>query len=228
MTRRVVTIGYDLMRVTQVDWSIDWRGSPTAEATNGFRQVVYNQFPQWVGTIALTLTGARLGRWRAAILSGQGRAGIFRLPMIDPALFRRAAVLTAAQLAQGTPFSTGARFSTGAGFDPGPFIAAAEAAEAGASEIRVTTARPELVPVPGQILSADDWPMAVTSVVPEEGSIYRLGIEMPLRAAIAEGDPIRLVAMGRFELLDDLAGRVPYGLSPVSTPTISFREVLTR
>ena len=148
--------------------------------------------------------------------------------MIDEAVFSRAKVLSLAQITRGVPFSTGAYFSTGAGFDAGPFIAAAEAAEVGASEIRVTTTTAALVPVLGQILSADDWPMAVTHVVPEDGNVYRLGIQMPLRAAIAQGDPIRLVAMGRFELLDDLAGRAAYGLDLVSTPTISFREVLTR
>ncbi|HBT01659.1 MAG TPA: hypothetical protein DEB47_17785 [Citreicella sp.] len=223
-----MTIGYHLMRMIQFDWAIDWRGSPSADATSGFTQTVFNAFPRWVGTVGVTLSYGWIGHWRAAMWAGQGRAGIYRLPMIDPAIFNRASVLTAAQMAQGNPFSTGSYFSTGSGFDPGPFIPATEAAAAGATEIRVTTANAALVPVPGQILSADDWPMGVTYVVPEDSNVYRLGIQMPLRAAIAEGAPVRLVAMGRFEVLDDLAGRTPYGFQPSSTPSISFREVLTR
>ena len=227
MSRPLVTIGYHLMMVTDVDWTIDWRGSPTSDATSGFTQTVYNAFPRWVGSLQMRLPGKMIGHWRAALWAGQGRAGIYRLPMIDRAVFNRAAVLSAAQAAQGNPFSTGNYFSTGSGFDAGPFVPAAAAA-AGTDETRVTTANPALVPVAGQIISADDWPMGVTYVVPEDGNVYRLGIQMPLRAAIAEGDPIRLVAMGRFEVLDDLAGRAAYGLDLVSTPSISFREVLTR
>ena len=228
MMRPLVTIGDHLMRVIEVDWTIDWRGSPTSDATSGFTQTVYNAFPRWVGSMQMRLPKNMIGPWRAAMLAGQGRAGIYRLPMVDEAVFSRAAVLTAQQIAHGNPFSTGSYFSTGSGFDAGPFIPATEAAAMGATEIRVTIATAALVPVLGQIISADDWPMAVTYVVPEGAGVYRLGIQMPLRAAIAEGAPIRLVAVGRFEVLDDLAGRAAYGLDLVSTPSISFREVLTR
>ncbi len=228
MSRTVVTIGYQLMRLAQAEWSIDWRGSPTAEATSSFTQTVFNAFPRWVGTLGLLVRRDMVGQWRAAMWAGQGRAGIYRVPMIDPATFNRLAVLSAQQAAQGNPFSTGAYFSTGAGFDAGPFIPATEAAAAGSTEIRVTATDAALVPVAGQILSADDWPMGVTYVLPEGDGVYRLGIQMPLRAAIAEGAPVRLVAMGRFEVLDDLSGQPVYGASPISTASLKFREVLNR
>lgn len=228
MTRPIVTVPFDLLRVMAIDWDIDWRGQPSAASTADTTQVVYNRFPRWVGALSLVHQKAMIGRWRALRWSAEGRAGIYRLPMIDPGVFNRRAVLTAQQAGLGNPFSTGSYFATGSGFYAGPFVEAAEFAAAGATEIRLLIADASLVPVPGQIISADDWPMGVTEVLSEGAGVYAVSVQMPLRAAIAVGDPISLVGIGRFEVLDDLAGRAGYGPRPVSSPAIEFREVLTR
>lgn len=228
MTRPLVTVPLDLLTATEVDWDIDWRGQPGSESTADTTQVVYNRFPRWVGALSLVQPPEIIGRWRALRWSAQGRAGIYRLPMLDPAIFDRAAVLGGMDAELGIPFSTGSYFSTGHGFYAGPFVAAAEAAAAGATELRLTIPEAGLVPVPGQIVSADDRPMGVTCVVDEGGGTYRIGIQMPLRAAISAGDAISLVGIGRFEVLTDMAGRAGYGLNRVSTPGIEFREVLDR
>lgn len=228
MSRPLVTVPMDLLTATEIDWDIDWRGQPGAESTADTSQVVYNRFPRWVGALSLVQPPAIIGRWRALRWSAQGRAGIYRLPMIDPAIFDREAVLGAESATRGNPFSTGSYFSTASGFYAGPFVEAASAAAAGAEELRLTITDLALVPVVGQIISADDLPMGVTYVVPQSGSTYLVGVQMPLRAAIAAGDIISLVGIGRFEVLTDMAGRAGYGLDRVSRPSIEFREVLTR
>ncbi|WP_343502142.1 MULTISPECIES: hypothetical protein [Roseobacteraceae] len=228
MTRPLVTVPEDLIESSSFNWDIDWRGQPGAESTADTTQVVFNRFPRWVGSLDPTLTRELIGRWRALRWSAQGRAGIYRLPMLDPAVFNRLSVLSAQQVQLGNPFSTGSYFSTGSGFYPGPYVEAAESAAAGASEVRLTVPMLGLVPVPGQIISADDWPMGVTYVIPEGGDTYLVGVQMPLRAAITAGDAISLVGIGRFEVTDDLAGRAAYGQHLISTPSIEFREVLAR
>ncbi|MCA0947344.1 hypothetical protein LCM08_20670 [Salipiger pacificus] len=224
MTRPLVTVPLDLLETSSIDWDIDWRGQPGTESTADTTQVVFNRFPRWVGSLSLTHTRELIGRWRALRWSAQGRAGIYQLPMIDPGVFNPLKMLTDQQAALGNqltlPSSSEAYI--------GPVAVAAEAAAAGASQIRISIPVMGLAPVVGQIISADDWPMGITSVTPEGMDTYLLGIQMPLRAAIASGDTIRLVGTGRFEVIDDMAGRAGYGQHLVSTPSIEFREVLTR
>lgn len=228
MSRRVVTVPYDLLTATEIDWDIDWRGQPGAETTADTSQVVYNRFPKWVGALSLVQPPEIVGRWRALRWSAQGRAGIYRLPMIDPVSFDRERELGSEVASRGNPFSTGSYFSSGSGFYAGPFVEAAAAASAGSEEIVLKISDPALVPKVGQIISADDLPMGITHVIADSESTYRVGIQMPLRAPISAGAAISLVGIGRFEVLTDMAGRGGYGLDRVSTPSIEFREVLAR
>lgn len=225
MTRPLVTVPLDLLKLSSIDWDIDWRGQPAAESTADTTQVVYNRFPRWVGSIGLIHKREAIGRWRALRWSAQGRAGIYRLPMLDPGVFNRKSM---SQSSRCDLYSYASRFAAGDDFYDGPFIYAAAAAAAGAKEVRVSVPLLGQVPVPGQIISADDWPMGVTTVSYEGGSTYLIGVQMPLRAAISAGAAISLVGVGRFEVLDDMAGRAGYGPVAVSTTSIEFREVLTR
>lgn len=228
MTRPVVNFPWPLLRALQVDWDIDWRGSPTSEATSKFRQTVFNEFPQWVGSLELSFPPEFIGHWRALRWAAEGRAGIWRVPMIDFAIFNRGKVYGGVLSEKGIPFATGQRFSSGYGFDISSEAITAAAASAGSTRVDIFLSDLALVPSPGQIISANDWPMGVVSVEDIGAGVHRLGIRMPLREAIASGDRVKLVGEGLFEVLEDMAGRATYGLNMVSTPSISFREVLNR
>lgn len=228
MSRPLVTVPMDLLTATEIDWDIDWRGQPGAESTADTSQVIYNRFPRWVGALSLVQPPVIIGRWRALRWSAQGRAGIYRLPMIDPAIFDRTVVPQKMASSLGFGFPVGSDFLGDFSEQAVPTVSVATAAPAGAEVLRISVTDLDLVPTVGQIISADDWPMGVTDVSHEGGTTYVLGVQMPLRAPISAGASISLVGMGRFEVLTDMAGRGSYGLDRVSTPSIEFREVLTR
>ncbi|OWU77598.1 hypothetical protein [Marinibacterium profundimaris] len=226
MSRPVVTVPYALMRMTQVDWWIDWRGQGS-ERNDGNTKTVYNRAPIWRGQFSLALPGAFAGEWRATHWAAEGRRGLYRLYMVDPILFDRNATLAAAFVNAGIPFSDGATFGDGTGYEPGPLALADAGAAPGASSIVVEIPDPALVPVRGQILSADDWPMGVISVEALGGIRYRIGVRMQ-RATIAAGDPIALVGTGLFEAEEDDASRMSYGLGRIARPEVTLREALNR
>lgn len=228
MNRTIIDIPYSLMRLTAVEWDIDWRGQPPSDRTDGSTQVVYNAFPRWVGTIDLTLSGDWIRHWRGLHWAAQGRVGVYRIPMIDPVGFSQLDYFGPSYTRLGVPFSSGARFSSGYGFAPNATIEAAAPAAAGATEITVTTTDPALVPKFGQILSAKEWPMGVTGVIDNGDDTYTLTIQMALREAIAAGDLLKCVAIGRFEVTEDRAGSPGYDANRISRPSITFREVLSR
>lgn len=228
MNRPIITVPYAIMRASRIDWDIDWRGQPGNDRTDGSTQVVFDAFPRWIGTLDLVLARDLARQFRAMRWQAQGRVGIYRLYMVDPMGFNLQAAVGGEAIAAGVPFSSGARFSTGQGFHPSTVVLTSAAAEAGASEVQVTTADPTLVPVPGQIMSAGDWPFAVTAVSENGGNIYTLSVQMPLREEIASGAMVNCVASGLFEVSDDLAGALSYDTTLVGRSSISFREVLNR
>ncbi|KAB2539655.1 hypothetical protein AL035_17750 [Salipiger aestuarii] len=228
MKRQIVTLPLSLMRVTSIDWDIDWRGAPEAGLTDGNTQVVMNQVPRWVGHLDMTMRDDWLRSWRAHRWQAQGRVGIYRLYMFDPLGFNLQAIVGRAVAETGIPFATGERFSSGSGFSPNVYLEAAAAASAGDTYVTVTCTDADLVPAPGQIMSAGDWPMGVVSVEANGDDTYTLGIQMPLRADMAAGDLVSCMATGLFEVDDDLAGAAPYGKLNRSAFSVSFREVLNR
>lgn len=226
MARQIITIPQSFVnRAIERRYFIDWRGQASSEANSGFSQVVYNRFPRWVAEFGLSLDRASSQAWRALIMAGQGRTSVFRLFMGDPIAFMRSEAAPASGLAGGSPFANGQRFSNGQGFNYAPFVTAAAAAAPGATEITVSAESAAFAPRVGQIISAADKPMAVTSVLDLGGGQYRLGVQLQ-RATIAEGDIIRLVATGLFELVDDMDGQPAYGRQRVTNPTITLREAL--
>lgn len=219
MQRPIITIPDGFLRHLRMNWDIDWRGQGAGETTGGNTQVVFNAFPRWIGQPEVFLHGAEITQWRAIRAQAQGLLGIYRVEMIDPLGF------TDPMIGSTIPFSTGQTFSTGQGFAYSPFVTAMVDVPAGASEIVVTATA---APVVGQIMSHKDWPFVITYVTPEGGSYYRLGVQMPLRAAITAGDLLDLRAFGLFEVTEGAAGNPAYGASRVSTISLSFREVLNR
>jgi hypothetical protein len=230
MQRPLITVPPALMRGRDFTWDIDWRGQGAGVMTEGTTKTIYAGFPRWVGSPQVTLHGETLLAWRALRARGNGRRGIYRVPMVDPVGFLPAdAGATAQTAARGVPWSDDALFSDGVGFLFDPFVLAALDAAAGARTVRVdTSSASDMVPKAGQIMSHDDWPFMVVGVRHITGTVYDLTVEMPLRAAISAGAEIKLRAYGRFEAMEEDMGAPSYGLTRVATPRLTFMEVLAR
>ena len=88
MSRPIVTVPYALMRMTQVDWWIDWRGQGS-ERNDGNTKTVYNRAPIWRGQFSLALPVALLQRGHdagAVDFLRLGRAHVLLDVAIGPAL----------------------------------------------------------------------------------------------------------------------------------------------
>lgn len=224
MTRPIVTIPPDLIRFSAVSWDIDWRGQ-SVPGQDGATQIVYNRFPRWIGAAEMVLPAPQLARWRGVRAAAQGRRAVFRVPLVDPISYDREARVPADLRERGLPFSNGERLSTGYGLAYEETIPAAAVAAKGAELVRVTVgAYP--APVVGQIMSCADLPFVVTSVRALPGGDHELGVQMPLRAVIAEGDRIALRGWGLFELAGDTTAGVEYGLSRLGRPKLDLVEWL--
>ncbi len=126
---------------------------------------------------------------------------------------------------EGVPFAGGGLFSDGMGWAYEPFLICPGGAAAGAREI-VVQEHDEPVRE-GQFIAHNDWQSVIT-FRQQEGALVRIGIEMPLRRAIPAGGMISLRAHGLFIGTEDMMGALSYGASDFATPTLSFREWLTR
>lgn len=228
MQRDVITIPHGLMRPTSLDWDIDWRGQSAGDSTTGISQVIYNAFPRWIGSPQIFLSQAAIPQWRAIRLSLQGRRNVLRVRMCDIAFGRAQTGLTQEELSEGLSFSSGVRFETGKGVFADPFCVATADAAAGATQITVDVSSHGVAPIAGQIMSADDWPFAVTAVTNEGSNVYTLDVTMPLRAAITAGDYVMMNGYGRFELTDERTGLAAYDITRTARPTVSLQEVIAR
>lgn len=221
MARPVITLSRQLMRQIQFDWRIEWRGVASGTAFNGNSAYVVNALPRWIGTPQFVTARSALAHWRATIAQMQGRHGTMLIDMCEPAAFGMQA---GAYKANGLPFANGTYLTTGKGMEFERTVRAHRPAARGATSILVT----DDVPGVGQIMSHDDWPFMVTFVTVLEGGVYEIGVQMPLRRAIAQGDTIRMQGRGLFEVTDEAQGWASYGLDRVATPSISLQEVLNR
>lgn len=220
MERRIVTIPPALMRVTGVNWDIDWREQGTGASLAGTSNVLIGRLPRWVGDLPLHLPATLVGQWNAHVAHGRGRLAVFRLRLIDPAV-------NAHQAGTALPFSTGATFSSGVGWAHWPFALCPSGAAAGAEEIVLDETGISPAIAVGQILSHDCRPFRVTWRMDEGGGLVRLGIEMPLRAAIAANDPVELVGEGYFEPVEP-APAASYERRRVARPVLRLQEWLGR
>lgn len=221
MQRPIVTLPHDFLRFLSVDWDIDWRGQGLGETTGGGSATVHNKFPRWIGSPTIYLKGAALAQWRAIRAAAQGRVGIYRLPMLDPV-----GIDPVNAGSSDFFFDGGIGFDDRAGLVSDPVCFAAADASAGAEQIRVEG--PAVDPVIGQIMSHNQWPFVVTWVAEVSAGVFDLGVQMPLREAIAAGDPVKLQGEGLFEAVEGSMGRPSYGVTRLSQLTLNFREVLNR
>lgn len=225
MERTIVTIPPGLLTHLNVNWDIDWRGQSSGDLNDGTTQTVFNAFPRWVGSPKVFLYREAIAQWQAIRDQAQGRVGIYRMRMLNPAAFSATNAFPT-----GVPFSNGQPFSTGYGFEYESIGYGMAAASAGATELQLSSEFG--LPNVGQIMSHDDWPFRVTSVTDDGTSgdeqHATITLQMPLRKAIAADDPISLVGTGLFESAEEGMGNPAYGVDQISQISLSFREVLNR
>lgn len=205
-------------RITDISWDIDWRAQSAGTATSGRRGILLGKLPRWVGTLRFVTWEERLAAWNAMRWAGRGPLAVYRVRMID-------GVTSGAPDSVAAGFADGSSFSDGAGFAAPAAVPVVGDVVAGATEIVVDeTGAPRPIAV-GQILSFDDWPFAVTWREPVAGGV-RLGVEMPVRRPMSDGDLLRLEGTGLFELVDPAKGAAEYGVDRVARPVLQLQEWL--
>ncbi|WP_027237835.1 hypothetical protein [Leisingera caerulea] len=228
MRRPIVTFPLELVRLLEVNWDIDWRSQSLGVTTSGASATVFNAFPRWVGTPEFRIPKERLGLWRAIRWQAQGRAGIYRVPMVDPHVSNLRRMPAWVEYSEkGIPFSGGAHFSNGLGFAFEPRLVVAQIAKPGDETLFVEVTSPDYRPNPGQIMSFGDWPFAVLSVADEGGSILRLGVQMQ-RREIGAGETVKLLGTGLFEVSSDETGRLAYQKDGIARPKLILQEYIQR
>ena len=228
MKRSIITLPPQLLKWLVRSWDIDWRGQGAGDFTSGVTRTLYAGFPRWVVESPIILEREQILQWRAIRAAAQGRRHIYRIRMYDPQGFSLSET-GGTEGGSGTPFSEGQYFETGFGFEYNPFALAVGAHAAGAEEIRVDVSScNDVAPKQGQIMSHNDWPFEVTWVQHVSGTVYDIGIQMPLRSAIADEDPVLMRGVGRFEAMDEGMGNPAYDPTRFSRPQLRFQEVLAR
>jgi hypothetical protein len=222
MERPTIIVPQSLLTSLDFTWDIAWRGQSVGETNSGFTQSVYNAFPRWVGTPSVFLQDQQLAQWRAIRAEAQGMVGIYKIEMDDPIGYN------GTYLPNGIPFSEGVFFSNGYGFSYDPTCTAVTAVAAGATSLRIDVTDTGAAPNEGQIMSHNDWPFMVTSVLQVSQYVYDITLQMPLRSAIAADDTIELQGVGLFEAVEESMGNPVYTGSYASIVKLNFREVLNR
>lgn len=229
MTRQIITTPTNFLRLSTVEWDIDWRGQSTSEFNSGITRTVHRGFPRWIGNSSFSLYRSDIAIWNAIRDTAQGRWGMYKIRMVDVASFNLYDVGTTTEIEQGKQTDEGNYFSNGYGTEYEPFALADAAASAGADEIRVdTTSCGGLVPAQGQIMSHNWWPFRVSWVRPVSGNVYRLGVQMPLREAIADGQVILMRGVGLFEAAEEATGVAGYGTDRFTRAQMRLVEVIGR
>ncbi|WP_299558729.1 hypothetical protein [uncultured Sulfitobacter sp.] len=212
------------MRVTKVNWWIDWRGQSAGSGNDSTEQIVYNRFPRWIGSPEVLLRGDAILQWRAHMMAARGRVGLFRVPMMDALSY---APSLHGHNPDGLPFSTGKRFNTGKGFGYAPYATNLTAAVAGATSLEINDDNAPRPVRQGVYISFNDWPYVVTSVS-QDGGTKVITVETPLRENIPAEAMIDLDAKGIFIADTDTMGNPEYGKDLKANPTASFVEWINR
>lgn len=217
MIRSIIDVPLPLVRLSSIDWRVDWRGQPAATGTDASEQVVLNRFPRFVGAPPMVLPPDMIGEWRALVARAQGRVNAWRIPMLDPV------VMPVRCSDWQTDWSA---WRAGLYVEPRPVVSCASGAAAGATSITVDERLADRPIQVGQFLSHDDWPFVVTGRS-GRGATAVLQVQM-LRKPIPSGADIDLIARGIFVGTTDAMGWPVYGLDRVARPSLDLQEWITR
>lgn len=212
----IITIPHGVMRALNCDWDIEWRTQSAGESTGGGEQIYAPSFPRWIGSPRLSLYGEGLRLWRATRAKAQGRANIYRVPLIDrddlPDPY-------------GTTDYAGRPLNGDYGDGPTGLTVGNRVAGATAVTVAPGLYRPEV----GRFISINDWPYLVTDVVTEASTSREIAsIQPSLRRAVAGGSVVNFRAHGLFRATDDSMGRVDVGPNGHAEVDLAFQEWITR
>ncbi len=222
MALEIVTIPSILFCNQNMNWDIDWRSQGAGINLEGVTQQVRANYPRWIGSPKVALKETELLTWRAIRAYTSGRALCYRIKMFDPVGYNP----TASLVTNGVDWANNLPWANGLGWEYDPFVLAKGTVQAGAVQMQITIESGASAPVPGQIMSYDDWPFVVTWVKDDGSNNYTIGVQMPIRTLIPNGAKIKLRASGLFLAREENMGLPDYGLSMTSMPTLFFEEYL--
>jgi hypothetical protein len=226
MQAKIITVQRSLMISTTFDWDIDWRGKSTGDTNAGGSEVIYGNFPRWIGTPQLGLCQEVIPQWRALRAAARGRVNAYRIPLIDAFSYARKMTAKIYDL-QGIKGVGGLNFTTQTATEFQPFMLVKSAVAKGATSVVVDTSPvSDYTPQVGEVLSNKDWPFIVTEVYPTGANEYTLTVEPPFREAILEGEMIDIIPYGIFKVTSDTSGNPSYDVNLRSTPKFEFVEWL--
>lgn len=229
---RIVSIPSSVMRTLSVDWDIDWGDQFTSATNESSRQVFFSRFPKWVGSPSVSFHHANIGIWQAIKSQAQGRSALYRIRLINPAAYDITEGSGGSFKKSGVPFSGGAKFETGKGFELDPLARVSGTVSKGAEQMRIDTTHAGVAPRLGQIMSHgaghNNYPFMVTGVSHVSGNLYDIGVQMPLRAALADGDAIRMRGVGLFEAAESFTNNTSYDPTRSAQMTLRFTEFINR
>lgn len=226
MQPKIVTLRYNILHLTDIDWSLDWRNRSSGPGLDGSNQIVGFGFPRWVGAPAFRLRPSLIGEFQAVRDASQGMANVWRVPMIDPVTMDRERALRTRKKSQpfGLDTGSGPAFAEGVGFQWDPILIAQNGAKKGDTSIVLDG---EFLAV-GQVVSYQDWPFRITSIRTNAGGEKVCGVAPAVRCDIPEGGIVQAIGHGLFQLEDAGNGRISYGLDRMAAPSLSLVEWINR
>lgn len=224
MQRSIIDLPARYQRDLVFNWDIDWRGSPPSDNTAGTQQIVYNNFPRWVGQPSYFIKPEEVGPLRALRALVQGRKNIWRIKLGDLAVFNP----TTEGFPAGIYWDDDTSWDNDILWKYEPFFVLSVAASAGATKIIVDISGEGVVPKIGQIISCNDYPYIVTYVTvdPENSNLVTLGIQTPLRESLPVNSEFKYIATGLFIAVTDTTGNPSYDGVGFSKPSFQFVEYL--
>lgn len=226
MQPKIVTLRHNILHLTGIDWTLDWRNRSSGAGLDGSNQIVGFGFPRWMGSPSFRLRPSLVGEFQAVRDSAQGMANVWRVPMIDPVTLDRERALRTRKksLPFGLDSGSGPMFAEGVGFQWDPILLAPNGAKRGDTSIVLEG---EFLAV-GQVVSHLDWPFRIVSIRAASGGAKVCTVAPAVRSDIPAGGIVQAVGHGLFQVEDGAQGRVSYGLDRMASPSLSFVEWINR
>ncbi len=211
----IIDIPEQMMRLTMIDWDIDWRSMSSGSDVAGGEQIGFGRFPRFTGKLDMLLMNREITYWRGLRAKLRGRANLARVIMFDP--------ISREDFVPVNNFNPDTLVTMPV---TRPMLKLLTAVLPGDTTLLVDerlTRQPVAI---GAFLSYNDWPMIVTGRT-GSGASVTLTVEM-LRVAIPANADIDLKARGIFRFDSDMTGATSYGTANMSSPSVQLTEWVTR